>query len=110
MDKRTKSREFILTDTECIVVKNRKLNSDGYYRVRHSGKHHMHHRYIWEKRNGPIPKGYEINHICRNRACSNLDHLELLGISEHRTLTNNQRDFKIGEWAKEGNRKYLTND
>lgn len=33
------------------------------------------HRYIWEKENGPIPDGLEIDHQCRVRPCCNGDHL-----------------------------------
>ena len=34
------------------------------------------HRLSWELLVGPIPDGLEIDHLCRNRACCNPDHLE----------------------------------
>lgn len=34
------------------------------------------HRLMWEEVVGPIPEGLEIDHLCRNRACCNPDHLE----------------------------------
>ena len=34
------------------------------------------HRYIYERANGPIPEGYEVDHLCRVRPCANPDHLE----------------------------------
>lgn len=34
------------------------------------------HRYVWETLVGPIPAGMELDHLCRNRACCNPDHLE----------------------------------
>jgi len=36
------------------------------------------HRVAWEAVHGPIPKGMEIDHLCRNRACCNPAHLELV--------------------------------
>ena len=78
-------------DTGCIVPINRKLNKDGYYRVPHptrllkNGKkcRVMFHRLLWEQMNGKIPEGYSIHHKCHNRACCNIEHLELISISEH---------------------------
>lgn len=36
------------------------------------------HRYIWECEVGPIPDGMVIDHVCRNRACCNVDHLRVV--------------------------------
>ena len=35
------------------------------------------HRYVWEKANGPVPKGMVVMHKCDNRYCTLLEHLEL---------------------------------
>lgn len=34
------------------------------------------HRVAWEAKHGPVPEGLVLDHLCRNRACVNLDHLE----------------------------------
>lgn len=36
------------------------------------------HRFAYEATNGSIPPGLTIDHICRNRACVNAEHLRLL--------------------------------
>lgn len=33
------------------------------------------HRYVWERDNGPIPDGMEIDHTCHNRKCVEPSHL-----------------------------------
>lgn len=36
------------------------------------------HRYVWIAYRGPIPPDLEVDHLCRNRACCNPAHLELV--------------------------------
>lgn len=72
-----------------------KLNADGYFRkqVWVGGKliPMMYHRYKWQEANGEIPEGYEVDHMCKNRACCNVEHLQLLLSTEHRTKDNTGR-------------------
>lgn len=84
---------------ECIVDSKYKLNKDGYLRRRYKGKHIFWHRHTWIQNMGEIPEGFEINHLCKNRACFNLEHLECIDGSEHAILTNKLRYRSIKERA-----------
>lgn len=70
-----------------------KLNKDGYFRKRWKNEIEMFHRYIYRIHNNleKIPKGHEIDHICKCRACCNPKHLQLLTTSEHRSKDNSER-------------------
>ncbi|KKM68412.1 hypothetical protein LCGC14_1461190 [marine sediment metagenome] len=48
----------------------------GYGQLRDGGKQQYAHRLAYEIVKGPIPDGLELDHLCRNRACINPDHLE----------------------------------
>jgi len=62
---------------DCLVWKGH-LNQKGYPRMNIGGnKLALVYRYVWERSNGAIPDGVEIDHICFNRACIELAHLRL---------------------------------
>lgn len=52
------------------------LHVCGYGRVTYRGRSHWTHRAAFEISNGPVPEGLELDHLCRNRACCNPEHLE----------------------------------
>lgn len=90
-------KELVLVTTEsgCIVPVSHRLNHDGYFRkqVCVDGKLRpmMYHRYRWELVHGRIPDGYEVDHLCKTRSCCNVEHLQLLLSTEHRTKDNKGR-------------------
>ena len=48
----------------------------GYGKFKLNGKTVSSHRLSYELYKGSIPKGLQIDHLCRNRGCCNPDHLE----------------------------------
>jgi len=63
------------------------LNNSGYGSFRGVGAH----RWAYEHFRDAIPAGFEIDHLCRNKACVNPDHLELVS---HR-----ENSLRSGGWA-----------
>lgn len=63
--------------TLCIIW-TKYINPDGYGQKWDGRSMRMAHRVIWEEQRGSIPEGMELDHLCKTRACVNLDHLELV--------------------------------
>lgn len=52
------------------------LDRKGYGTITIKGRSYGVHRVTYEMLAGPIPEGLELDHLCRNHACSNPAHLE----------------------------------
>jgi hypothetical protein len=61
----------------CIEWQNC-IDPDGYGRKRVGAKMERAHRIAWQEKHGPIPAGMVTDHLCRNRRCVNVAHLELV--------------------------------
>jgi len=92
---------FVTTESGCMVCLSHRLNTDGYLRKRWADGAEMFHRFIYRAHKGPIPEGHEVDHTCRNRACSNPEHLTARPRDEHLSITNRTRYAARQEHARQ---------
>lgn len=82
--------KIAITDN-CWIYRGH-ITSQGYGRI-HIGKtSYLVHRLMFIEKYGEIPRGLVLDHLCRNRACINPDHLEMVT-----NLENIKRGID-GEW------------
>lgn len=60
---------------------------NGYGVIHHEGTGSRTHRVAYEAWVGPIPEGLHIDHLCRNKACFNPEHLEPVTHAENMRRT-----------------------
>jgi len=65
-------------------------NHDGYGSFRYNGRMMLAYHFPYELIKGKIPQELELDHLCRNRACVNPDHLQAVSKSQ-----NQRRGFGI---------------
>jgi hypothetical protein len=58
------------------------LRNNGYYGLTTDDRVLM-HRYVWEKINGQIPKGWDIHHINEDKSDNRIENMECLPKAEH---------------------------
>lgn len=59
------------------------VGDNGYANIGSRGKYSFAHRAAYELAKGPIPKGLQIDHLCRIRCCINPNHLEAVTCLEN---------------------------
>jgi hypothetical protein len=72
-----------ITESGCWLWTGVERNGKGYGRFFFDGKNRLAHRWSYEHFKGPIPKGLELDHLCRVRGCVNPDHLEAVTHKEN---------------------------
>lgn len=83
--------------TDCLVWHGAQ-NSKGYGCFFIDGTSRLAHRLAWEDAHGSIPDDLTIDHLCRNRACVNVAHMELVT----RTENNLRKHRAVGGTCKHG--------
>lgn len=76
------AERVVVPRPDCMIW-NGGVDRDGYGNASLNGKPMAAHRLAWILANGPIPSGFEIDHLCRVRPCVNAAHMELLTHAEN---------------------------
>lgn len=75
---------YIRVDPRGCWIWNGAPGSDGYGRTKINQRTVRAHRAVYEHLVGPIPKGLQLDHLCRVRRCVNPEHLEPVTSFENR--------------------------
>lgn len=69
----------MINQDECLIYAGY-IDNRGYGRiyVKGLGKRQVVHRALYEAVNGDVPEGLVLDHLCKNKACINLEHLEVV--------------------------------
>jgi hypothetical protein len=68
--------ERVSKTEDCWLWQGHQHNDRGYGRITVAGERWLVHRLAYTEAVGPIPDGYEVDHLCRNTRCVRPSHLE----------------------------------
>lgn len=78
-DIQKKIRKYIHGNTDGCWLWTGGLSKNGYGNYWNEGAH----RTVYKSLMGDIPKGMQLDHLCRNRSCVNPNHLEVVTCKEN---------------------------
>lgn len=84
--------------TACLLSW-RAVDANGYCRQTLGGRQGYAHRFAWEAVHGPIPADLTIDHLCREKRCIRVDHMELVSRAENTRRAQVLRRLASG-WCK----------
>ena len=69
--------------------------------TRRNGRNTRAHQAAWLDADKEIPSGYQLHHVCRNKLCINVKHLQLVTAAEHTRLhSRDPRNHRSGNTDK----------
>jgi len=72
----------------CLIW-NGHINKKGYGMMSLNHQAFLVHRISYELFKGSIPKGLTVDHLCKNKACQNVDHMEAISNKDNILRGNN---------------------
>ena len=78
-------------------VKDPKPEQEYVYIVNSKGFRVLEHRDVWERHNGPIPRGMIIHHKNGNKKDNRIENLQMMNFNEHMDFHKKQRVIPLSE-------------